>query len=40
MGSKLYRHVFVMMANSLDPDETARYEPSHQDLQCFAKVSE
>ena len=23
------------MANSLDPDETARYEPSHQDLHCF-----
>ena len=22
-------------ANSVDPDETARYEPSHQDLHCF-----
>ena len=27
------------MANTVDPDETARYEPSHLDLQCFAKVS-
>ena len=23
------------MANSIDPDETARYEPSHQDLHCL-----
>ena len=23
------------MANSVDPDETARYEPSHQDLHCL-----
>ena len=23
------------MANSMDPDETARYEPSHQDLHCL-----
>ena len=22
----------IRMANSVDPDETARYEPSHQDL--------
>ena len=22
-------------ANSVDPDETARYEPSHLDLHCF-----
>ena len=22
-------------ANSADPDETARYEPSHQDLHCL-----
>ena len=22
-------------ANSVDPDETARYEPSHQDLRCL-----
>ena len=22
-------------ANSVDPDETARYEPSHQDLHCM-----
>ena len=21
----------------MDPDETAHYEPSHLDLQCFAK---
>ena len=26
------------MANSVDPDEAARYEPSHLDLHCFAKV--
>ena len=25
------------MANSVDPDETARYEPSHLDLQCLHK---
>ena len=24
-----------MMANSLDPDETARDEPSHLDLHCL-----
>ena len=23
------------MANSVDPDETARYEPSHLDLHCM-----
>ena len=23
------------MANSVDPDETARYEPSYQDLHCL-----
>ena len=23
-------------ANSVDPDETARHEPSHQDLQCLS----
>ena len=27
------------MANSADPDETARNEPSHLKLHCFAKVS-
>ena len=27
------------MTNTVDPDETARYEPSHLDLQ-FAKVSD
>ena len=25
------------MANSVDPDETAHYEPSHQDLRCLQK---
>ena len=25
------------MANSVDPDETARYEPSHQDLHCLQR---
>ena len=23
------------MANSVDPDETAHFEPSHQDLHCL-----
>ena len=23
------------MANTVDPDETAHYEPSHLDIQCF-----
>ena len=23
------------ITNTVDPDETARYEPSHQDLQCL-----
>ena len=25
------------MANSIDPDETAHYEPSHLDLHCLQK---
>ena len=25
------------MSNSVDPDETARYEPSHLDLRCLQK---
>ena len=25
----------IRIANSVDPDETAHYEPSHQDLHCF-----
>ena len=25
------------MANGVDPDETAHYEPSHQDLYCLQK---
>ena len=25
------------MSNSVDPDETAHYEPSHLDLRCFQK---
>ena len=25
------------MSNSIDPDETAHYEPSHQDLRCLQK---
>ena len=25
------------MSNSVDPDETARYEPSHLDLCCLQK---
>ena len=27
------------MANSVDPDEAARYEPSHQDLHCLQKCA-
>ena len=27
------------MANSLDPDETGHYEPSHLDLHCLQKFS-
>ena len=27
------------MANSVDPDGTAHYEPSHQDLHCLHRVS-
>ena len=26
------------MANSVDPDETTHYEPSHQDLHCLQKM--
>ena len=26
-----------LMSNSIDPDETAHYEPSHVDLCCFQK---
>ena len=25
------------MSNSIGPDETANYEPCHQDLHCFQK---
>ena len=25
------------MSNSVDPDETAHYEPSHLDLRCLQK---
>ena len=28
------------MANSVDPDETARYEPSHLDLHCLQKYQD
>ena len=27
------------MANTVDPDETAHYEPSHLDLQFFANAA-
>ena len=27
------------MANSVEPDETARFEPSHQDLHCLLRQS-
>ena len=30
--------VISQMANSVDPDETARYEPSHLDQNCFRKL--
>ena len=26
------------MANSIDPDETAHYEPSHLDLHCLHSI--
>ena len=26
------------MANSVDPDEMAHYEPSHQDLHCLHSI--
>ena len=29
----------IRLANIVDPVETARYEPSHLDLHCFAQVS-
>ena len=28
----------TLFVNIVDPDETAHYEPSHQDLQCLQKV--
>ena len=41
MGSSLEIVVLVRnqhrMANSVDPNETARYEPSHQDLHCLQR---
>ena len=27
-------------ANSIDPDETGHYDPSHQDLRCFCNRTE
>ena len=37
----LERHLYVKlkdgMSNSIDPDKTAHYEPSHQDLHCLQK---
>ena len=29
-------NVILVFTNSVDPDETAHYEPSHQDLRCLA----
>ena len=36
MGVKV--KITKRIANSADPDETARYEPSHLDLRCLQKV--
>ena len=30
--------IIKRMANSVDPDETARNEPSHQDLHCLKNI--
>ena len=35
----VWEHLKIMnrIANSVDPDETAHYEPSHPDLHCLQK---
>ena len=33
----LYVKLNDRMSNSVDPDETAHYEPSHLDLRCLQK---
>ena len=33
----LYVKLKDWMSNSIDPDETAHYEPSHLDLRCLQK---
>ena len=30
-----FSQIINRMADSVDPDETAHYEPSHQDLHCL-----
>ena len=32
---KAFSKIKSRMANSVDPDETAHYEPSHQDIHCL-----
>ena len=32
---KMFFFFFFFLANSVDPDETAHNEPSHQDLHCL-----
>ena len=34
---KKERKIVNRMANGVDPDEMARYEPSHQDLHCLLR---
>ena len=37
MERSLYVKLKDWMSNSVDPDETAHYEPSHLDLRCLQK---
>ena len=37
MKRSLYVKLKDCMSNSVDPDETAHYEPSHLDLRCLLK---
>ena len=38
MERSLYVKLKDCMPNSIDPDETAHYEPSHLDLRCLQKA--
>ena len=39
IGKLLYVKLKNEMSNSVDPNETAHYEPSHLDLRCLQKPS-